>query len=185
MTREEYSEAYLSGYDCTVRLLLSRGANGDHAREVSQAAWAKGWEYLHQLRQATMVVPWVNTIALNIFRNLTRHPWTQLPPEITLPQAPGFSPLDVAGVVVSRVLELCNPRERLLFEQQMAGMTTHEMAVAHGATETAIRIRLLRARRAVKERLETRAADFRRAYSEPEMPPERAMAASASAGSPN
>lgn len=166
MTREQYSDAYLSGFESTVRLLLARGANCDHAREVSQAAWAKGWEYRHQLRQLGMVVPWVNTIALNIFRNLARHPWLQLSTEVSRTPAPGFGAADVAGVVVSRVLEMCNPRERLLFEQQMAGMTTHEMARACGASETAIRIRLLRARRAVRERLEHRAAHFRRLFSQ-------------------
>lgn len=161
MSREEYSQAYLRGFESTVRLLLSRGANCDRAREASQAAWAKGWEFRHQLRQPRVVVAWVNSIALNIFRNLNRHSFLQLPPETGPASAPGFATPGINGVVISRVLEVCNPRERLLFEQQISGMTTREMAEAYGATETAIRIRLLRARRAVRERLERRSARLR------------------------
>jgi RNA polymerase sigma factor (sigma-70 family) len=164
MTREEYSQAYVKGFESTMRLMLARGANSDHAREVTQAAWAKGWEYLHQLRNPAMVVPWINTIAMNMFRNLSRHAWLELPPEIPTGSPSGSS--DLATMVVSRVLEVCNPKERQLFEQQMEGMTTHEMAAASGASETAIRIRLLRARRAVKERLERRAARSRRLCAE-------------------
>ena len=64
MTREEYGQAYQRGFDLTVRLLLSRGAPRDRAREVAQAAWARGWERLSQLRNESLVVTWVNTIAL-------------------------------------------------------------------------------------------------------------------------
>ncbi len=66
--------------------------------------------------------------------------------------------IDFAAIDVHRILDHCRPSERVLFEQQMRGATTEEMARSQGVSETAIRIRLLRARRATRSRLEQRAA---------------------------
>ena len=56
-----------------------------------------------------------------------------------------LAPLDAA-----KILKFCTPSDRMLFEQQMGGLTTNEIAKKHGVTATAIRIRFLRARRAVR-----------------------------------
>src|SRR6185437_12698289 len=106
MSREEYSQAYSVGFESTVRLLLSRGADRDRAREASQAAWAKGWECRHQLRQPRKVLAWVNTIALNIFRNLRRHPMLQLSAEPRLSWATNIASAGLAGAAVAHVLDL-------------------------------------------------------------------------------
>ena len=66
MTVEAYGEAYQRGFDRTIRLLLSRGARNECAREAAQAAWAKGWERINQLRNESVVTTWVNTIALEL-----------------------------------------------------------------------------------------------------------------------
>jgi len=162
MNREEYGQAYRSGFESTVRFLLSRGAPRESAREAAQAAWAKGWERLYQLRNEGMVVTWVNTIALNAYRKLLRRDnCYQLAPEL-----PGSSEMGLAAIDVARILDSCRPRERFLLEQQMSGVTTQEMAYREGASETAIRIRLLRVRRAVRARLERRAVQLRRANSQ-------------------
>src|ERR1700680_3274425 len=69
MTRNEYGEAYEAGFDRTVRFLLSRGAQRDDAVEAAQAAWARGWERVTQLRDESLVMTWVNAIAFNFLRN--------------------------------------------------------------------------------------------------------------------
>jgi DNA-directed RNA polymerase specialized sigma24 family protein len=162
MTRDEYGQAYRSGYESTVRFLLSRGASRDSARESAQAAWAKGWECLSQLRNEDMVVTWVNTIALNAYRKLIRREsFCELRGEIL-----GSPGVGLASIEVGRILDACRPKERFLLEQQMRGLTTQELASKEGASETAIRIRLLRVRRAVRARMERRAAQQRRAYSQ-------------------
>jgi DNA-directed RNA polymerase specialized sigma24 family protein len=161
MTRDEYGQAYQKCFESTVRFLLSRGAERECASEAAQAAWAKGWERLHQLRDEGMVATWVNTIALNAYRRLIRR-------ETACQFAPNHSVasgIPLAALEVARILDACRPGERLLLEQRMRGVTTQEMADKQGASETAIRIRLLRARRAVRMRLEQRAAHLRRAYS--------------------
>jgi DNA-directed RNA polymerase specialized sigma24 family protein len=72
MTCEEYGNAYKKGYNLTVRFLVSRGLTYDGAQETAQAAWVKGWERLAQLRDANMVLTWMNSIALNIHRSCVR-----------------------------------------------------------------------------------------------------------------
>ena len=156
MTRDGYGLAYQRGFDLTVRFLLSRGAQREYAMEVAQGAWVRGWERLHQLRDDSTVITWVNTIALNAYRRVMRReaPSQELP-EIVSPHS-----IDMAAIDVHRILNYCRPSERVLFEQQMCGATTEEIARTQGVTETAIRIRLLRARRATRSRLEKRAIEL-------------------------
>src|ERR1700730_1978979 len=72
MNTEEYGCAYQIGLDRTVRLLIARGISWDCAQETAQAAWARGWEKRDQLRDSKMVMTWVNTIALNMYRSSLR-----------------------------------------------------------------------------------------------------------------
>jgi DNA-directed RNA polymerase specialized sigma24 family protein len=160
MTRDGYGLAYQKGFDLTIRFLLSRGAQREHAMEIAQGAWVRGWERLHQLRDEATVVTWVNTIALNAYRRVMRReaPAQELP-EIVSPHG-----IDMAAIDINRILNYCRPSERVLFEQQMYGATTEEIARKQGVTETAIRIRLLRARRATRSRLENRAMQLQGRY---------------------
>ncbi len=157
MTRNEYGQAYQTGYDRTVRFLISRGAQRDVAQEAAQAAWTRGWERLNQLRNQDTVLTWVNTIALNLYRCFLRRETLNQP----LPELLSKFKIDMDAIDVDRLLTLCRPNERMLFEQQMHGVTTEEIARDQGVTETAIRIRLMRARRAVRSSIERRAMQLR------------------------
>jgi RNA polymerase sigma factor (sigma-70 family) len=154
MTSEAFARAYQEGYEGTVRFLISRGAPLEGAREAAQAGWARGWERLSQLRDERMVTTWVNSIALNAYRGILRG-------EIRLrgfqePRRHNGFEFDHTAIDLERILKICRPGERRLLEQQMEGATTREMARRQGLTESAIRIRLLRARRAARLRLEKR-----------------------------
>jgi DNA-directed RNA polymerase specialized sigma24 family protein len=151
MTSDAFAHAYQAGFDSTVRFLISRGAPLEGAREAAQAGWARGWERLSQLRDDRMVTTWVNSIALNVYRGILRG-------EIRLrtyqePRGGSFE-FNYSAIDVERILKICRPGERRLLEQQMEGATTREMARRQGLTESAVRIRLLRARRAARLRLE-------------------------------
>jgi DNA-directed RNA polymerase specialized sigma24 family protein len=50
MLRNDYAQAFETGYSATRRFLLARGAPLEEAEEIAQAAWARGWEYRDQLR---------------------------------------------------------------------------------------------------------------------------------------
>ena len=98
-----------------------------------------------------MVVTWVNAIALNAYRGLRRkEPCYEVLKELRAPD------LSLAAIDVGRILGLCRPRDRALLEQQMQGFTTREIARREGVTTTAIRIRLLRARRRVRSQITRR-----------------------------
>jgi DNA-directed RNA polymerase specialized sigma24 family protein len=151
MTKEGYGQAYQHGFDLTLRFLRSRGVPSERASEVTQAAWAKGWERLAQLQNESMVVTWVNTIALNVYRRVLRSEpvWQGLPDLRTRPA------VNLAAIDMARILKVCNPGDRVLLEQQMKGLTPREIARMRGVPESAIRIRLLRARRAARQRIES------------------------------
>ncbi len=150
MNRDDYGKAYQRGYNLTVRFLISRGVVRETARDVAQAAWVKGWERLSQLRNESMVTTWVNSIALNVYRSVLRSERAfQALPEFYTGEG-----VNLAAIDLNRILKFCAPRDRALLELQMQGETAEEIARKQGVTETAIRIRLLRARRTVRSKAE-------------------------------
>ena len=160
MTKEKYAQAYQRGFDYTVRLLVARGARGETAREAAQAAWVRGWERLNQLRNESMVNAWVNTIALNFLRRTLRNESAQQ----ALTERPGGRSIDVAAIDLGRILSFCRPNERALLEKYLEGRTMAELAEENGVTETAIRIRIMRARRSARYRAEDRAVQALRRH---------------------
>jgi RNA polymerase sigma factor (sigma-70 family) len=144
MTREQYSLAYDNGYQLTVRFLISRGLSGESAEEAAQAAWAKGWEHRENLRNSKRVVSWVNTIALNLFRNWFRR--RESPEE--LPEIPIAHGMDPRAIDLHRTLERCDARDRRLLEgHYLEGYTSEELGRKTGCSAVAVRVRLLRVRR--------------------------------------
>ena len=148
MTRSEYGQAYEAGWIRTVRFLMSRGVDRDRASDLAQGAWLKGWERLHQLRDDAMVLAWVNTIALNLYRREPRIEPSRVdvPPET----AGRYATINLAAIDLARLLDSCGRRDRVSLEAQLAGVTAQEFARKHGATPTAIRSRFLRARQAAR-----------------------------------
>ncbi len=152
MTQEGYGQAYRQGFIRTVRLLRSRGASMEGAEDVAQAAWLQGWQKLDQLRDPGTIVNWVNAIAINYHRRGMQREARYQP----LPDAYGRVEIDLAPLDTAKILNCCRPADRILFEHQLGGLTTEEIATKHRVSATAIRIRLLRARRNVRARLEDR-----------------------------
>jgi DNA-directed RNA polymerase specialized sigma24 family protein len=155
MTSEEYGQAYQDGVKLTFRFLLSRGVGPDSAEEISQAAWFRGWERRGQLRNAELISPWVNTIALNLYRRGIRieRRFQSLKDPLYANTTMNWAAIDVA-----RILGFCRLPDRQLLEAQMRGNTAQEIARKRGVSQTAIRIRLLRARRAARKAAEAQIA---------------------------
>jgi DNA-directed RNA polymerase specialized sigma24 family protein len=157
MTQEGYGQAYRQGFGRTVRLLRSRGATLETAEDLAQAAWMRGWQKLDQLRHEGTVLSWVNTIAINYHR---RGGQDQARYQ-ELPELCGQVGVDLAPIDTAKMLRFCPPRDRQLFEQQLGGLTTKEIAKKQGVSATAIRIRFWRARRAVRASVEGDASERR------------------------
>jgi DNA-directed RNA polymerase specialized sigma24 family protein len=158
MTAEEYGCAFQRGYDKTVRLLVSRGVQSDWAREVAQTAWVRGLERLSQLRCDNLVVTWVNAIALNVYRRFVRkeatyRSLTEQGPDQVLPELCTPEQVNLAAIDIAQILRSCCVRDRTLLREQMSGFTAKEIAKRDGVTQTAIRLRMLRARRAARARV--------------------------------
>jgi DNA-directed RNA polymerase specialized sigma24 family protein len=153
MTREEYGDIYKTGRERTIRFLLSRGAAPGLAPDIAQSAWLRGWERLSQLRDPRMIVTWINSIALNQYRRVIRS--ERLHQELQQ-SVHGKTSLDLAAIDVARIMRVCRPPDRILLQAQMNGVTAKEMAREQGLTETAVRIRFLRARRSARKALEAR-----------------------------
>lgn len=153
MTREKYGLAYQKGFASTVRFLLSRGVPNDSANESAQAAWVRGWERLNQLRDEATLLTWVNSIALNVYRGVIRRECFSEP----LKDLHGKGGIDLAAIDMALILDVCRPSDRYLLELCLQGVSMKEIAGRRGVTETAIRIRLLRARRAARRIAEKRA----------------------------
>ena len=156
MTQEEYGSAYQLGFKVTVRFLVSRGLSYDAAQETAQAAWAKGWERLGQLRDSNMVLTWMNSIALNIYRTcIRREPLLQVLPELsTAPK------VNLAAIDVRRILKCCKHNDRVVLQRHyLEGYKVQEIAQQQGWSETAVRIRLLRARRSAGKRMGRKIAE--------------------------
>lgn len=150
MTREDFAAAYETGYRRTMRFLRAKGISREHASDVSQTAWTKGWERLDQLQNDGMVLTWVNTIALNVHRQLQRREpaWQDLPEIGTKPR------VNLAAIDLARILKICGPGDRTYLNYQLNGLSPSEIARLRGVPESAIRVRLLRARRAARRRVE-------------------------------
>jgi DNA-directed RNA polymerase specialized sigma24 family protein len=153
ITRQEYGQAYQEGFPVTIRFLLARGIPGDAAEECAQAAWSRGWERIHQLRDREFLKTWVNSIALNIYRRSALLDSRRQ----TLSDCAGGPEIDVAAIDLARLLDSCSESDRVLLQHQLDGLSTCEMATAVGASEAAVRIRLMRARRSAKSIGEARA----------------------------
>ncbi len=149
VTREEYERAFMESYEMTLRFLIMLGATVDTAEEIAQAAWAKGWEYLGQLRNPSRVGVWVNSIAKNLFRNeFHRNKRLQALSKSGAYRANG------SVLEVREILKKCTPQERsVLRRRYLEGYTSEEIAGQIGLTPTAVRVRLLRLKQALRARL--------------------------------
>ena len=148
MTREEYGSAYQQGLRLTVGCLMARGLTYDTASETAQAAWVTGWERLEQLREASTVLNWMNSIALNLHRaHVRRKPLLH-----RLPELPVQPKINLAAIDVRRILEMCkNDHRTVLQRYYLDEVRIQEIARQQGCSETAIRIRLVRARRVARQ----------------------------------
>ncbi len=121
----------------------------EEAEEIAQAAWVRGWEYREQLRDPGLVSFWVNSIARNLFRARFRAPL-----ETEIEDNNAAYTLDLDAIEIGRLLDRCPKRDRLLLERSLEGYSAEEIARTEGITPTGIRVRMLRIRQMLREKLQ-------------------------------
>ncbi|MEW5974254.1 MAG: sigma-70 family RNA polymerase sigma factor [Acidobacteriota bacterium] len=151
MDRDRYAEEFARNYHRTAGLLLSRGVPEEEARDVAQAAWVKGWERLHQLQDPGKTLVWVNSIAMNRYRSRYRRESRHQGFEDS-PVQPG---INLAAIDVQRMLQRLRGVEReLLRRRYLEEEPIRDMAQDMECSETALRLRLMRARRSLREKFD-------------------------------
>lgn len=146
MNDNSYAQAYTNGLDRTIRFIISRGANREVAEETAQMAWVRAWERLHQLKDESTILAWVNTIALNLYRRSFRRHLSF----VNLEDMPVPAGLNLAGIDLERVISKCRPGDQRILIQQREGLSVKEIAEVEGITDTAVRLRAMRARRSAR-----------------------------------
>jgi RNA polymerase sigma factor (sigma-70 family) len=154
VTREQYGNAYEQGSARTVRFLVSRGVPREHALDITQTAWLRGWERLYQLRNEKLLSTWINSIALNTYRRAVYRDrlFQRLNESVQAETC-----INETAIDLSLIMSSCRPEERALLEAHLAGLTPEEIAAADGVSQVAIRVRLWRARRAARQEVKRRA----------------------------
>ncbi len=139
----QFTKGYAKGFPITFRFLISLGANPDAAEEVSQAAWARGWQYRDQLMNPAVLGTWVNSIARNLY-------WTHARSENKLTELADYQTPPTAQRLfeASSLISHCSPVEwKMLTLFYIEGFTTKEIAELEGLCPITVRVRLMRLRR--------------------------------------
>lgn len=155
MNTEEFRTAFLGGYQRTVRFLRNFGVPYDEVQEVAQAAWTRGFQKREQLKDLSLVVSWVNTIALNLFRRQCRTYRLSEPLDGDfVSHLSSSEDRAIAVVDTERILRVSRRGDAILLRRHhLEGVSSEDIARSEGVTGTSIRIRLLRARRKAREEL--------------------------------
>jgi RNA polymerase sigma-70 factor (ECF subfamily) len=144
MTSTTFAEAYARGYHKTVRFLVATGVPVDRAHDAAQAGWARGWERLDQLKEPQSLLPWINRISLNTFRNWAREE-RSVSEERDVPSRERTSP---ATLDVQRCLGQLSRKEReLLLAYYMEGYSSSDLGRRYGCSPGALRVRVFRAKK--------------------------------------
>ncbi len=152
ITAVVFAEAYRKGFPITFRFLRSLGIEESRAEEIAQAAWARGWEKRGSVERNDRLIPWINTIALNLFRSWFRR--TRRDGE--MPKTLSISPAKHAMKVdLEKGLDVCAPHEQeLLRERYVEGYSSLEVAGRRNMNPVTVRVQLMRAKRKVRRFLE-------------------------------
>ena len=95
----------------------------------------------------------MNSIARNLFRAKFRLKTTVPIDGVDAPYTMNLDEIDLR-----RLLERCSPRDRDLLERSLEGYSAEEIAKNEGITSTGIRVRMLRIRQSLRDRLALQAA---------------------------
>jgi len=151
LDESNYASAYKKGFNVTLRSVRYLGANAETAEEVAQAAWVRGWQCRKQLLCPDLVGAWVNAIARNLYRSVIRLEKRFLQLEDLAAPAKSFNIMD-AGILIENCSELDS---RMLKMYYLEGYSTGEIANKENVCPTSVRVRLMRIRRRLREKVQT------------------------------
>lgn len=131
----------------------------DDGDDLCQDALLAAYTKFDQLRQQSAFRPWLYRIVINTYRNRVRRPWWQrfLPLNAEIAErTAGCDPNEryEARRLLEHAFAVLSPGERALVTLfELDGWTVAELANLFGNGESAIKVRLHRARRKMRARL--------------------------------
>ncbi|KAF5990693.1 SigE family RNA polymerase sigma factor [Streptomyces sp. WAC00263] len=152
--RRDFERFYASSVKRLVTVVYAVTGDLGEAEDAVQEAYARAWPRWDQLTAEGDPTPWVRTVALRLAvsswrraRNRIRAHFRHGPP----PDVPGMAPDHVALVAALRRL---NPEQRrAVVLHHLLDLPVEEVARQTGSTSTAVRSRLMRARRTLSAHL--------------------------------
>jgi RNA polymerase sigma-70 factor (ECF subfamily) len=127
----------------------------DVAEEAEQAAWAKAWHRLGDVRDPARLRPWLMSVAANEARQIVRGQKRRSVRELDV-----AGPTSTASVDRAALLDLANalagldPRDRAIIGlRYIAGLDSAEIGRAIGMSASGVRVRLHRLLGRLREEL--------------------------------
>lgn len=143
--RAAYEALYARHRDRVFAFLCRRTGARTEAEDAHQETWLRVYRFRHRYDVARPFRPWLYTLAANAGRDARR-------PDLPLFQLPAVQGQDPAlrdRVVIA--LHGLSPLDRRILLLTVEGFTSAEVGAIVGLAATAVRARLSRARRAIRE----------------------------------
>ncbi|EGX61059.1 MULTISPECIES: SigE family RNA polymerase sigma factor [Streptomyces] len=152
--RGDFERFYAESVKRLVTVVYAVTGDLGEAEDAVQEAYARAWPRWEQLVEQGDPTPWVRTVALRLAvstwrraRNRLRAHFRHGPP----PDLPGLAPDHVALVAALR--HLSPEQRRAVVLHHLLDLPVEEVARETGSTSTAVRSRLMRARRVLSSQL--------------------------------
>jgi RNA polymerase sigma-70 factor (ECF subfamily) len=156
----EVAEWYRDHFTRLTRLAACILGSNAGAEDVAQEALLRAWEHRDALDHRAAIGPWLNRVARNMCIDLLRARRDEVPLGQMDPVAAPVLPAGTGRVAdVLRAMSKINPRHRRALSRHALGEVGYrDLAADMGIAETAVRMVLVRARRALRAELESELA---------------------------
>ncbi len=140
--------------DGLLRLCLLYLKDMHLAEDALQDTFLQVYRHYHSFQGQAAEKTWITRIAINVCKNYLRKPWRRrMDPEAALEQIPAPEPEDPDDTVLLAVMNLPPKYKDVILLYYYREMTTEEIARVLGISQSAVWVRLKRARDRLKTQL--------------------------------
>lgn len=144
-------------HESMARIAFLVSGDRETAEEAEQAAWARIWRRLGDVRDPERLRPWLMSVAANEARQIVRSHRRRQVRELAVATSdgPAAGPDHAALVDLANTLARLDPRDRaILGLRYIAGLDSAEIGRAVGMSPSGVRVRLGRLLARLREELD-------------------------------